>query len=100
MSPRSPRRRIDPDAKPRGGRYGWAPATLSTPTWEDTDIEREVGELVAALEEKGPMTRRELRAAVEARFWGPGRFTSALWLARRRGLVRRDGNRLSAGDGD
>jgi hypothetical protein len=62
------------------------------------DIEREVRELVAALREHGPMTRRELRRAVEARFWGPGRFTSALWLAQRRGLVDRSGGRLSAAD--
>jgi hypothetical protein len=44
------------------------------------------------------MNRRELRRTVESRFWGPGRFTNALWLARRRGLVKREGNRLAAAD--
>jgi len=100
LSPRSPRRRIDPEAKPRPGRYGWAPATLSTPRGEDVDIEREVGEIVSALRDGGPMTRRELRRAVESRFWGPGRFANALWLARRRGLVGRDGGRFAARDGN
>jgi hypothetical protein len=98
MSPRSPRRRIDPDAKPRGGRHGWSPATLATTRGEDTDVEREVGEIVNALREGGPMTRRELRRSVDSRFWGPGRFPDALWLARRRGLVRRDGGKFAAAD--
>jgi hypothetical protein len=98
MSPRSPRRRIDPEAKPRSGRYGWAPATLSTTRGEDTDIEREVSEIAAALRDRGPMTRRELRRAVDSRYWGPGRFPDALWLARRRGLVRRDGGKFAAAD--
>jgi hypothetical protein len=96
----SRRRRLpDPEARPRAGLSGWAPATLSSTRTEDRDIEREVGELVAALREHGPMRRRDLRRTVESRFWGPGRFANALWLARRRGLVRRDGNRLAAGDG-
>jgi len=97
MSPRSPRR-IDPEAKPRAGRSSWAPATLSTTRGEDVDIEREVTEIVKALREQGPMRRKDLRRAVGARFWGPGRFGSAVWLAQRRGLVRRDGSRLAAAD--
>ena len=92
----SRRRPPDPDAKPRLGRSSWAPATLSSTPGEDVDIEREVTELVAALREHGPMRRRDLRRAAEARFWGPGRFGSALWLAQRRGLVTRQGNRLAA----
>lgn len=101
MSPRfSRQRQPDPEAKPRSGGYSWAPATLSTSRLEDVDIEREVGELVGALRDRGPMTRRELRRAVESRFWGPGRFGNALWLAQRRGLVRRTGGRLAATEGD
>jgi hypothetical protein len=96
VSPRFSRRAPDPEAKPRGQRYGWAPATVSSQVGEDRDIEREVAELVAALREKGPMRRRELRRAVESRYWGPGRFANALWLAQRRGLVRRTGGRLVA----
>jgi hypothetical protein len=93
------RRPPDPEAKPRTSLSGWAPATLSTSRSEDRDIEREVSELVAALREHGPMRKRELRRAVESRFWGPGRFANALWLARRRGLVRREGNRVAATEG-
>jgi hypothetical protein len=93
------RRPPDPEAKPRPGRSAWAPATLSSTRGEDVDIEREVTELVAALREHGPMRRRDLRRAAEARFWGPGRFGSALWLAQRRGLITRQGNRLAAADG-
>jgi hypothetical protein len=90
----------DPQARPRTTRSAWAPATLSSVRTDDRDIEREVGELVAAVREHGPMTRRELRRSVEARFWGPGRFSNALWLAQRRGLIRQAGGRLIAPDGD
>jgi hypothetical protein len=97
----SRRRPPDPKATPRTQRSSWAPFSVSSSREEDRDIEREVGELVAALREHGPMRRRDLRRTVEARFWGPGRFGSALWLAQRRGLVTRQGNRLAAaGDGD
>jgi hypothetical protein len=95
----SRRRPPDPKARPRSQRSSWAPFSLSSPREEDRDIEREVTELVAALREHGPMNRRELRRTVESRFWGPCRFTNALWLARRRGLVKREGNRLAAADG-
>jgi hypothetical protein len=72
--------------------------TISSPRTEDRDIEREVGELVGALRQHGPMTRKDLRRAAESRFWGPGRFGNALWLAQRRGLVRRaDGRFIAAG---
>ena len=102
MSPRFSRRgrAPDPEAKPRSQRYGWAPATVSSQAGEDRDIEREVGELVAKLREKGPMSRKELRRAVESRYWGPGRFSNALWLAQRRGLVTRAGGRLAAAGDD
>jgi hypothetical protein len=101
VTPRFTRRRPpDPEARPRSGRYSWAPATLSTARTEDVDIEREVREILAALRDRGPMDRRELRRVVEARFWGPGRFSSALWLARRRGLVVRQGGRLAAAGAD
>jgi hypothetical protein len=89
----------DPEARPRAPRSSWAPATLSSTRAEDRDIDREVSELVAALREDGPMRRRDLRRRVESRLWGPGRFREALWLAQRRGLVRREGNRLAATDG-
>jgi hypothetical protein len=95
----SRRRPPDPEARPRGRRSAWAPFSVSSAQTEDRDIERELTEIVGALREHGPMNRRELRRTVESRFWGPGRFGDALWLAQRRGLVRREGNRLSAANG-
>jgi hypothetical protein len=71
---------------------------VSSDLGEDIDIEREVGELTSALRDKGPMSRGDLRRAVESRFWGPGRFANALWLARRRGLIKRVGSRLTVVD--
>jgi hypothetical protein len=100
MSRRRSRRQPDPEAPPRARRYGWAPAMVTSELGEDRDIERELGELIRTLKEKGPMTRRELRRQVESRFWGPGRFTNALWLAQRRGLIQRSGGRLAAADAD
>jgi hypothetical protein len=76
------------------------PTTVASVLAEDREVEREVTEIHDALRDHGPMTRRELRQAVEPRDWGPGRFGDALWLAQRRGLVRRAGGRLVAGDED
>jgi hypothetical protein len=99
MSPRSSRRRSpDPEALPRARRYGWAPAMVTSEVGEDRDIERELAEIVRVLRDEGPMSRRELRRAVESRFWGPGRFSSALWLAQRRGMVQRSGARFAVSD--
>jgi hypothetical protein len=64
----------------------------------DVEIEREVGELLSVLREQGPMTRGRLRRAVQATLWDPERFGNALWLARRRGLVKRVGASLAAVD--
>jgi hypothetical protein len=72
------------------------PATISSVLAEDREVEGEVTEIVDALRDGGPMTRRELREAVQSRDWGSGRFGDALWLAQRRGLVRRAGGRLEA----
>ncbi len=100
MTPRRSRRPPDPNAPPRAQRYGWAPAMVTSELGEDRDIEREVGEIVTALRDDGPMSRRDLRRAVESRFWGPGRFSNALWLAQRRGMVSRSGGRFAVADGD
>jgi hypothetical protein len=94
----SRRRPPDPDARPRGPRSAWAPFSVTSADTEDRDIDRELTAILAALREHGPMNRRDLRRAVESRFWGPGRFGDVLWLAQRRGLVRREGKRLAAGD--
>ena len=48
------------------------------------------------LRREGPLDSRTLRARVEARFWGPGRFGPALRRAVRDGRVRRVGRRTWA----
>jgi hypothetical protein len=91
---------IAPHALPRPPRAGWAPATVSSMRAEDRDVEREVDAIVAALRDQGPMDARRLRLAVDSRLWGRGRFRSALNLARRRGLIRREGGKLTAAVGE
>jgi hypothetical protein len=94
------RRGIAPHALPRPPRAGWAPATVSSVRAEDRDVEQEVDAIVAVLRDQGPMSARRLRLAVDSRLWGPGRFRSALNLARRRGLIRREGGKLTAAVGE
>jgi hypothetical protein len=67
---------------------------------EDRDVEREVDLIVAALRDQGPMSPRKLRLAVDSRLWGSSRFRSALNLAQRRGLIRREGGKLTASVGE
>ena len=56
----------------------------------DTDLEREVEEIVGALGD-GPLARRELATRTGSRHWGAGRFSTALGTAMARGEVRRTG---------
>ena len=74
----------------------WSPAPFAAARSEDRHIEGEVEAIVRALKEHGPLGARELRRIVESRFWGPGRFGTALSRARRTGRVRRDGLRRYA----
>jgi hypothetical protein len=59
-------------------------------------VEREADAIVAALRREGPLDTRTLRARVEARLWGPGRFGPALRRTVRDGRVRRAGRRTWA----
>ncbi len=52
-------------------------------------LEREIDAISRVVSERGATERRELARLVGARFWGPGRFASALHLAVREGRVRR-----------
>ncbi len=73
-----------------GGWSGMPQASLRSRA--DTDIDREVGEIVGALGEAGgPLARRELADRTSSRFWGAGRFSTALGTAMARGEVRRVG---------
>ena len=57
---------------------------------------REAEAIVAVLRREGPLDARTLRARVEARLSGPGRFGPALRRAMRDGRVRRVGRRTWA----
>ena len=66
---------------------------MSTRPESDTDVDREVGEIVRALSDAPDraLTRSDLGRRVRCRTWGPGRFRRALAEALGRGLVRRTG---------
>ena len=58
--------------------------------------EREAEAIVSVLRREGPLDSRTLRARVEARLWGPGRFGPALRRVVLDGRVRRVGRRTWA----
>jgi len=66
----------------------------------DTDVDREVDELVDVLSTRGELTRRELGALAETTAWGPGRFGRALELGVLSGRIRRTGRDRYAAGGD
>jgi hypothetical protein len=53
-----------------------------------------------ALEDRGSANRRELARRVGARYWGPGRFRSALREAVAEGTVKRRGGEYAPRGGD
>jgi len=72
-------------------RSGSSPGmAVSAPT-AVVGLEHEVEAITRAIADRGPVERRELARLVGARFWGPGRFGSALGAAVRSGDVRRVG---------
>jgi MFS family permease len=74
--------------RPGPGRTSFSPFS----TWPPGDapaLDREVEIIARALDEHGPSARRELARRVGGRYWGPGRFSSALQQATRNGVVRR-----------
>ncbi|RKS74326.1 putative MFS family arabinose efflux permease [Actinomadura pelletieri DSM 43383] len=77
---------------PGPGETFYSPGMLGTASrWSsDVDIalDREVNAIARALEEHGPTTRRRLAELVGARFWGPGRFRSALREAVHEGVAQ------------
>ena len=72
--------------RPARSRRGWR----SPPRSPSVGFEREVEAISRVVAEReGGVERRELARLVGARFWGPGRFGSALHAAVRDGRVRR-----------
>jgi hypothetical protein len=75
----------------------WSPGPLAFGGTEPAGLaEREAQAIVAVLRREGPLDTRTLRARVEARLWGPGRFGPALRRAVLDGRVRRAGRRTWA----
>jgi hypothetical protein len=78
----------------RGG--GWSPSISGSTPWTDREerelvLQREIGMLRAALEDRGELPRRELGRLVGCKYWGPGRFSAALRAAVGRGEIERTG---------
>jgi hypothetical protein len=75
----------------------WSPGPLAFGGAEPTGLaEREADAIVAVLRREGPLDARTLRARVNARLWGPGRFGPAVRRAVSEGRVRRAGRRTRA----
>ena len=78
--------------RPGPGRSMYSPLpAMRSPFDESADLDREIGTIERALGERGEMTREELGQAVGARYWGPGRFRSALREAVGEGAAQRVG---------
>jgi hypothetical protein len=93
----SRRGRYRPGPSTRGG---YSPGMPVSSQDERPAPSREVERILAALEEHGTMDRTELARAVGARFWGPGRFASALGDAVTSGRAHRVGRHsFAAGPG-
>jgi hypothetical protein len=59
---------------------------------DDSELQQREAEAIGrAARDRGPMSRNELRARVDARFWGPRRFPRALSHAMNQGLIRSTG---------
>jgi MFS family permease len=84
---RAGRRRYRPGPGHLGGSRGLTPSAGEVDS--GTDLDREIAIIGRALEDHGSANRRELARRVGARYWGPGRFRSALREAVAEGAVKR-----------
>jgi hypothetical protein len=66
------------------------PPKPSTEGPRDRQVAGEMGQIVRALQARGPMGAEDLSATVGAAYWEPGRFERALALCVADGLVIRD----------
>jgi hypothetical protein len=63
------------------------PPKASTEGPRDRQVFHEMGQIVRALEQQGPLRQEDLAGLIGARFWEPGRFDRAMALAAADGLV-------------
>jgi MFS family permease len=87
-------RRLRPGPGPGSSFYspgmsGTAGAPSHYAVASEKNLDREVGAIARALDEHGPMSRRELAELVEAPRWGPGRFRIAIRVATAEGGAAR-----------
>jgi hypothetical protein len=76
--------------RPGPGSAIYAPRmSMSSPADAEGDLDREIEVIARALDEHGATERRELARLVGARYWGPGRFRTALREAVDEGSARR-----------
>jgi hypothetical protein len=75
------------------------PPKATTEGPRDRQVFHEMGQIVRALEARGPMSAQDLGSLVGADFWEAGRFDRALALATSDGLVHltADGSVSAAG---
>ena len=80
-----------------GSSRSYSPLLITANTASsERDLEREIDLIVRTLDGQGQLERSTLAAAVGARFWGPGRLSTALDEAVARGLVRQTSRRMYA----
>jgi MFS family permease len=84
---RAGRRRYRPGPGHLGASRGLTPSAGEVDS--EADLDREIQIIGRALEDRGAANRRELARRVGARYWGPGRFRSALREAVAEGAVKR-----------
>jgi MFS family permease len=84
---RSGRRRYRPGPGRLGASRGLTPSAGEVDN--EADLDREIEIIGRALADRGAANRRELARRVGGRYWGPGRFRSALHEAVAEGAVKR-----------
>lgn len=67
----------------------WTPMPAGTEPTTDLQVDAEVNDLSRIVEERGIITRQRLFKELNARYWGPGRFHTALHQALAQGRIKR-----------
>ncbi len=75
------------------------PPKASTEGPRDRQVFHEMGQIVRALESRGPLPVDQLREVVGGEFWEPARFDKALALAHSDGLVHQTAEGTLAASG-
>ena len=68
------------------------PPKASTEGPRDRHVHYEIGQIIRALQDRGPQAPDDLAAIVGSDYWEPGRFDRALALAVSDGMLTRQGD--------